>query len=304
MSSIIMGAELNAVVLAGAQAIMSNYVEVAGGSFQMGTNSLSERERPVHEVVVPPFSMSKYEATIGDHQALLDRLGDHRVALLAGPSGRNPRVVALGKNANAFLDVSLSAIFDHRTVGDLLESSGHYVFSGLRVVDMNSPEIEPKLNHPKKPMILQNFFQQVAHAFLHGARLASEREWEFVATSGGRFKCGTASGYYKPEEANFNSKATTEVGSYPPNALGFFDMAGNVGERLLDWFEPYSSEAVIDSRFWPQADMYRVIRGGSFSDTWNCSDLLLAASRCWEQPGLGRRNLGFRLVAHRQESPV
>lgn len=83
-----------------------------------------------------------------------------------------------------------------------------------------------------------------------GYRLPTEAEWEFAA------RAGTTSEYYwgdtvTGKEANFcdsecvlNSrdadktdgfKNTSPVGSFPPNAFGLFDMAGNVSEWVFDW---------------------------------------------------------------------
>ena len=83
-------------------------------------------------------------------------------------------------------------------------------------------------------------------------RLPAEAEWEKAARGGfegRRYPCGDE---INPSQANFlpdpsvkRLHATKPVGSYPPNAYGFYDMAGNVWEWVSDWYDPGSYAAAI-----------------------------------------------------------
>jgi formylglycine-generating enzyme required for sulfatase activity len=94
-----------------------------------------------------------------------------------------------------------------------------------------------------------------------GKRLPSEAEWEFAAGSGGRAQFPWGEEMPRPSTANWLGAGIgkpTRVASYPPNAAGLYDMAGNVWEFVADpWTDSYSGSAA------PSGDR-RVIRGGSF----------------------------------------
>jgi formylglycine-generating enzyme required for sulfatase activity len=59
------------------------------------------------------------------------------------------------------------------------------------------------------------------------------------------------------------------VGSFPPNAFGIYDMVGNVGEWVEDWYDPnYYAVSPDRNPKGPKTGKYRVWRG----DTWAATD--------------------------------
>ena len=140
-------------------------------------------------------------------------------------------------------------------------------------------------------------------------RLPSEAEWEYAC------RAGTTTPFYfgetiTPDLVNFNGnhtygsapkgidrEQTTDVGSFPPNGFGLYDMHGNVWERCEDhWHKNYNG-APIDGRVWvdPGAseNALRRLRGGS----WNVSpqNCRSAASGLVVAGGRGK-TMGFRVV--------
>jgi formylglycine-generating enzyme required for sulfatase activity len=101
-------------------------------------------------------------------------------------------------------------------------------------------------------------------------RLPSEAEWEYACRAGTttRYAFGDA---ITPKDANYSESKlgkTTEVGSYPPNAWGLYDMHGNVWEWVEDvWHESYEG-APVDCAAWTDSEgkssSRRVFRGGSW----------------------------------------
>ncbi|VGO16336.1 Serine/threonine-protein kinase pkn1 [Pontiella desulfatans] len=93
-----------------------------------------------------------------------------------------------------------------------------------------------------------------------------------------------------------------EVGLKQANAWGLYDMTGNVFEWCLDWWQYYTSDAVVDPVGADNSEQryIRILRGGAhFYDAFQCR----SAARYWSQPHnempdgatAGGGYVGFRL---------
>lgn len=127
-------------------------------------------------------------------------------------------------------------------------------------------------------------------------RLLSEAEWEHACRAGTTTRYSWGNDLPTPKQANFgrNVGKTTEVGTYPVNPWGLYDMHGNVVEWVEDcWNESYEG-APSDGSAWTSGDCgRRVLRGGSW---FSGPELLRSAFRDWLDADLRSLYGGFRVA--------
>lgn len=105
----------------------------------------------------------------------------------------------------------------------------------------------------------------------------------------------SANGYRLPTEAEWEyacRETTVAVGSFQPNAWGFYDMHGNVGEWVWDYYDEYSTQEQTDPSG-PESGVLRVNRGGGWNDF---AKNLRSAYRATLPQDSAAFNVGFRLV--------
>jgi formylglycine-generating enzyme required for sulfatase activity len=142
-------------------------------------------------------------------------------------------------------------------------------------------------------------------------RLLSEAEWEYACRAGTTtpFHFGETitrelvnyeehgPGY--PDDIPLHSKQPTDVGSFPPNAFGLYDMHGNVWEWCSDRCHENYNGAPTDGSSWETTNNYRVMRGG---DWGSLAGFCRSDYRCLFSED-GRRGYGGFRVAVASVSP-
>lgn len=130
-------------------------------------------------------------------------------------------------------------------------------------------------------------------------RLPTEAQWEYACRAG-----SVTPFYFAVDPAHLdqygwfagNAKDSSHpVGGRRPNPWGLFDMVGNVSEWCSDWFAvDYYQQSPLENPAGPMSGAGRVIRGGTFRDSWPGS--LRSAFRLASPAGGRNDTVGFRVV--------
>jgi formylglycine-generating enzyme required for sulfatase activity len=159
-----------------------------------------------------------------------------------------------------------------------------------------------------KPAVNVTWFQAELFALWVGCRLPTEAEWEFACGGGARTDWCCASEYELPRYAWFSENSGGRVhaaGTLEPNALGLFDLHGNVWEWCADAYDQdfYASSPTIDpvGRGRGADAMDRVCRGGCMH---SFAEMCRTRYRFHEPPRFWASDLGFRLARSIDSRPT
>jgi sulfatase modifying factor 1 len=138
-----------------------------------------------------------------------------------------------------------------------------------------------------------DFCRRLSERDARAYRLPTEAEWEYAC------RAGTTTPFYfgetiSADQAHFGAErlGIATVCSFPPNALGLYDMHGNVWEWCADWYGLYPTGDVVNPHG-PESGENRVLRGGCFK---NQPGIVRSANRSMFVAEYRDPRIGFRPV--------
>lgn len=252
-----------------------SFVLIKGGTFDMGSpasEAWRSDDETQHSVTVSDFYMSIYELTQAEYKEI---------------TGENPSNFS----------------------GDDLPVENISWLDAVRYCNMRS---EKENLTPAYTVDGQNVKWNRS---ADGYRLPTEAEWEYACRAGTVTPFNTENsisaeesnyyGHYPYEiednyfsQGNLSTKpgeyrqTTVAVNSFSPNKWGLYNMHGNVGEWVWDYYGDYGTESKTDPAG-AETGTLRVYRGGGWNDF---AKNMRSAYRATLEQNKGSFNIGIRLV--------
>jgi sulfatase modifying factor 1 len=305
-------------------------VWIPGGEFSMGSDDPTKclcgghdampDARPIHRVYVDGFWMDATDVTNAQYEKFANATGYRTIADIAPTKEEFP--TAPPENL-----VAGSTVFTP-TAGPVSLNDHFQWWSYVQGANWRHPE-GPRtgiIGRENYPVVQISYPDAVAYAKWAGKRLPTEAEWEFAARGGLSGKTYFWGDEFKPGgkfmaniyQGNFPVKDTGEDGfagiapvkSFPPNAYGLYDMAGNVWQWCSDWYRPDYFKQLAEAGGvarnpqgpdtpWDPAEpteKKRVHKGGSFLCTDQYCTRYMVGTRGKGEATTGANHLGFRCV--------
>jgi sulfatase modifying factor 1 len=295
--------------------VLTDLVDLRGGSFRMGSTRFYPEEAPIHTVTVESFAVERHPVTNAQFAEFVAATGYATVA-------EQPIDPALypGVDPN---DLRAGALVFRPTAGPVDLRDWRQWWAWVPGADWRhrfGPDsgIEDHADHP---VVQVAYPDAAAYARWAGRRLPTEAEWEYAARGGsagdsstyawgdevkpdGRLMANTWQGRFPyRNDGALGWAGTSPVGTFPPDGSGLVDMIGNVWEWTATEFSAHHRldqppKTCCTPSGPADPSVSQALKGGSHLCAPEYCHRYRPAARSPQSQDTATTHIGFRCVAN------
>ncbi|MDT5011026.1 MAG: formylglycine-rating enzyme [Mycobacterium sp.] len=294
--------------------MLTELVELPGGSFRMGSTSFYPEEAPIHTATVAGFAIERHPVTNAQFAEFVGDTGYVTVAEQTMDPELYPGFAATDLVPGAMVFRPSDGPVDLRDWRQWWDwavgASWRHPFGPGRAGHDSLAE------KPDHPVVQVAYPDAWAYAAWAGRRLPTESEWEYAARAGtasvypwgddprpdGTLMANTWQGRFPyRNDTAAGWVGTSPVGTFPPNEFGLVDMIGNVWEWTTTEFSAHHRVGVTSpccGPSVPSADptVNQTLKGGSHLCAPEYCHRYRAAARSPQSRDTATVHIGFRCV--------
>ncbi|MCV7421614.1 formylglycine-generating enzyme family protein [Mycobacterium yunnanensis] len=219
--------------------MLTELIELPGGTFHMGSAAFYPEETPVHAATVGALGVERHPVTTAQYARFVEDTGYVTVAERPLDPSAYPGVAAS--------DLIPGGLVFRPTAGPVDLRDWRQWWDWAPGAWWRQPFGDPGSleGRPDHPVVQVCYADAVAYAQWAGRRLPTEAEWEYAAgggagttypwgeevSPGGVLMANTWQGRFPyRNDGALGWVGTSPVGTFPPNGFGLLDMIGNVWE--------------------------------------------------------------------------
>ncbi len=299
--------------------MLTELVDLPGGTFRMGSTSFYPEEAPIHTVTVGSFAMERHPVTNAQFAEFVAATGYVTVA-------EQPIDPALYPGADPD-GLCPGAMVFRSTPGPIDLRDWRQWWEWVPSANWRHPfgpdsDIADRADHP---VVQVAYPDALAYARWAGRRLPTEAEWEYAARGdcagnsswtyswgdeekpGDQLMANTWQGRFPyRNDGALGWVGTSPVGTFPPNGFGLVDMIGNVWEWTASEFSaqhrldqpPKACCAPSGPPTAPDPSVNQTLKGGSHLCAPEYCHRYRPAARSPQSQDSATTHIGFRCVAN------
>lgn len=290
--------------------MLTELIELAGGTYRMGSQDFYPEESPVHDATVASFSIERHPVTNAQFAEFVSATGYVTVA----ERQLDPELFP-GVPADELTPGALVFRPTERPV-NLRDWRQWWTWvPGACWKHPSGPESSVQ-DRPDHPVVQIAFPDATAYAAWAGRRLPTEEEWEYAARAGattayawgddvrpnGQLMANTWQGKFPyRNDGALGWTGTSPVGAFPPNGFGLVDMIGNVWEWTTSRYTPGHRGVPKVSGCCPaptgDPSVMQTLKGGSHLCAPEYCHRYRPAARSPQSQDSSTTHIGFRCVS-------